>query len=549
MNVDNYEESKKNTKRYKKILKLFKNIYSHNSFKPFQYEIINRIINRENICCIMPTGYGKTSCCVIPALYLERPAIIISPLISLMNDQQIRLEKLNISSICYNSKTKKKSSVKDDIINNNYQIIYVTPESLEQIEETLKELNENVGISLFAIDEAHCISSFGCDFRPYYRELHKLKVWFPDIPILAVTATATQPVVADIKKVLGILEAKTIMSSFDRPNIFINVEQKPNDSELEREFKKIITNHKDETIIIYCLTKKDTEKIYEILKNSCECDIYHAGLNDETRKQVHENFINGSVKCVIATLAFGMGIDKSDVRVVIHYGAPKNIENYVQEIGRAGRDGKQSYCYLFYSIKDFIINRRFISDISNEQHRFNSSRLLLAMEKYVNHTKCLRRYILDYFNSPEIIKDNCESCSNCVKKKNNVNKENQTRNVSIETLFLLSCLKETNYIFGNSTIIGILRGSKNKKIPEKYKNIDSYGKGKNHDINWWKDLINQLLENEFLKEKMVETGTFAYKTLINSKMAEKWFEQYKYVLDLEGINDINQCFDKKIKIK
>ncbi len=542
----NYEESKMNTGRYRKVLELFTDIYGHKKFKEHQYEIINRIINKEDLCCVMPTGYGKTACCVIPAIYTEKPCIIVSPLISLMCDQQLRLTSLNISSICYNSNTKKKKTVKAEIANGTYGVIYVTPESLEQLKETLEDLNEGKGISLFAIDEAHCISSYGCDFRASYRTLNCIKEWFPEIPILAVTATATSNVVSDMQKVLNISGCKIITTSFDRPNIFINVESRTSGtSNILIDILPVLKKHKNDCIIIYCLTKKDTEKIMEAInaQTKISCEAYHAGMDNETRTSVHENFISGKTKCVVATIAFGMGIDKGDVRVVIHYGAPKNIEGYVQEIGRAGRDGEQSYCYLFYSIKDFILNRRFIGEMTNEDYKKNSSKLLLAMEKYVSSKKCLRRYILEYFGN-KYDKDNCESCSNCCKKEI----EEKTTDISLELLLLINCLKETNSRYGATTTIGILRGSKAKNILEKYRKLDIYGKGHDKSDVWWKQMIGQLIKDGYLKEVVANIKGFASSTLTYTKNTLLWYGKNEFIFDLPSNINKNDCVVEPIKI-
>lgn len=521
-----YEEEKKNTTRYHKLKALFKETYGYDNFKEHQYEIINRIINKEDLCCIMPTGYGKTACCIMPAIYTEKPCIVISPLISLMNDQSIRLTSLNISSVCYNSTVKDKETVKANIISGKYGIVYITPESLPQLQDVLTELMDTLGISSFAIDEAHCISSYGCDFRESYRSLHCLKEWFPEAPILALTATATPSVVQDIISVLQIPKAQIVQTNFDRPNIKIHVAMKTMGADNPLvDILPVIKAHKDENIIIYCLTRKDTDKIATELsaRKIITCQAYHAGMSVKEREDVHNNFIKGGTKCVVATIAFGMGIDKSDVRVVIHNGAPKNLEGYIQEIGRAGRDGKQSACYLFYSGKDFLLNRHFIEEMTNDEYRKNSLRLLVKMEKYVSLKTCRRVFILEYFGT-KYPKENCASCDNCCKTI-----QLATVDVSIPALLLFNCLIHTNCAYGAVMTINILRGSASQKIPVKYKELDIYGKGNDRSESWWRNVVGKLIEQDFLRETATR-GKFMGTLLSYTEIGFKWYKDNEHML-------------------
>jgi|SaaInlStandDraft_4_1057021.scaffolds.fasta_scaffold01868_8 RecQ family ATP-dependent DNA helicase len=498
--MDSYEESKKKTIRYGKIKQLLKKTFGYGDFRKHQYKIINTILNKKDVCAILASGYGKSLCFQLPAIYKNKPSIVISPLIALMDDQQQLLEKIGIKSCCYNSTVKNKELLKEEILKNKYSIIYITPESIIKCISFIKKLAKKIGIVLFAIDEAHCISSFGFEFRGAYRELDILRKHCPEIPIMAVTATATNEVVKDINKVLK-LDGTLVKTSFDRPNlsIFIN---KRNSSTID------IISHKIKQAkgpcIIYCLTKKDTEKLYTTLGNhGIKVGMYHAGLKTATRQFTQYRFINEEIKCMVATIAFGMGINKSNVRLIVHFGCPKNLEAYYQEIGRAGRDGKPSNCHLYYATKDFIIQKRFIKDIQDPRYKATRLGLLDTMMHFVNTCTCRKKMLLSYFGDKSV-KERCEMCDNClngVKEKSQQTKKilSEFKNNIPQICILLNVINEVDCSYGATIIIGIIRGSRNKKIPRNYYKSDYYNTGNEFKDQWWKNLLDKLMDIDLVE--------------------------------------------------
>lgn len=501
--MDDYERNNVTTERYSLVKKCLKDKFGYDKFKPCQYQIIDTILNLKDLIAVMPTGYGKSLCFQIVPLVTKEIAIVISPLIALMADQKMILDKLNISSCCYNSSLtmKGKRDIETDLMNGKYQIMYITPESLVSPNsyKVIEYIYTYIGICMIAIDEAHCVSSYGFDFRPKYREIFKIRDLLTNVPIMAVTATATDKVINDIKTLLYMEKCELIKTSFDRPNLNLCVKMQSNNT--MDNITNIIKNS-DGPCIIYCLTKSDTETMAARLTDAgIDTKAYHSGLTKEGRIKIQKDFMDGTYKCITATIAFGMGINKSDIRTIVHYGCPQNIESYYQEIGRAGRDGKKSNCYMFYKQKDFIIQRIFIEEIKDQRYKEFRSALLQQISQFVNTSECRRNFILRYFGQTPCNKNcnNCDNCNKCVLEKKQLNKRDEYKLFQILNT-ILSIRIAKNFSFGMSTIILILKGSNSKKIKDWMKNMTYYGSMKtmpNKDIG---AIIYEAIEQGYIED-------------------------------------------------
>ncbi|KAF2904730.1 hypothetical protein ILUMI_01445 [Ignelater luminosus] len=513
----------------KEYLEVLQRCFGHKTFRPMQWKIISSIINdkRDN-CAIMATGYGKSLCFQYPSVYIGGVTIVVSPLISLMEDQVLSLTMSNIGACLLGSAQNNKRQVLDDIFDNKYSLIYLTPEFCcgDYGQDLLKQMHQNLSIILIAIDEAHCVSSWGHDFRYQYRELGKLRRILPNVPILAVTATATPKVRSDIISCLNLRNPQILCSGFDRPNLEFSVYLKGNTG-LFPDLRKVMTDKSKSwgfpgSTIIYCITRKQTEEVADILQaKGVKCLAYHAGLPIKQRKDAHELFVRDKIKVIVATIAFGMGIDKPDVRNIIHYGASKDIESYYQEVGRAGRDGQPSICVTFYRPADFDLHQN-IREMSgtSDVNRARRDGMEKIMLQYLETRDCRRQFILNHFEgsvTPKKPKPKC--CDNCTRKLSQTvsdsNKyegldEHGLYDFTKDTLTFLNAVEAMGGKFGIGMYILLIRGSKSTKLYSSYQKHPLYGSGKYQNEEWWK-CIGRLLERENYLKKTVPNNRFKSK--------------------------------------
>ena len=422
-----------------------KKYFGFDTFKGDQELIIRNLLDGNDTFVLMPTGGGKSLCYQLPSLVMEGVAIVISPLIALMKNQVDAMrhysEEDGVAHFLNSSLNKSAiDQVKSDILSGKTKLLYVAPESLTK--EDNVEFLKNVKISFYAVDEAHCISEWGHDFRPEYRRIRPIINMIGQAPIIALTATATQKVREDIKKILGMPDAKEFKSSFNRPNLYYEVRRKTND--IDKDIIKFIKANSGKSGIIYCLSRKKVEELAEILKaNGINASAYHAGMDSSARSAVQDDFIKENIDVIVATIAFGMGIDKPDVRFVIHYDMPKSLEGYYQETGRAGRDGGEGQCVAFYSNKDMQKLRKFMQgkpvsekDVSDE--------LLKETEAYAESSVCRRKSLLHYFGET-YTEENCRNCDNCLNPKKQVEAKDSLCAV-IETIMAVKENFKSDYI-------------------------------------------------------------------------------------------------------
>lgn len=473
---------------------VLKTVFGYDSFRPFQRDIISQVLNGKDTLAIMPTGGGKSLCYQIPALILPGITIVVSPLISLMQDQVSTLKASGINAVFLNSSLSfedYKSAVAD-IESGKVKIAYVSPEGLAttRIRELFSE--SNIPVSCITIDEAHCVSQWGHDFRPDYMEIRSVRNYFPDATMLALTATATEQVRSDIAANLGLKKPAIFLSSFNRPNIFLEVQPKRNALD---QVINCIKKHAGESGIIYCFSRRQVDELAQTLdKMGYSVLNYHAGLTDEVRAKNQDLFIKDEVQIMVATVAFGMGIDKPNVRFVINYDLPKSLEEYYQEIGRAGRDGLPSSALLLYSAGDAHKIRFFFEDAADPD---KSEILLQGMLKFSTSRTCRRKSLLAYFgeslSTAEEDKPCC--CDICCQG------EIPLTNVTIPVQKLLSCIIRTKERFGSTYVIDVLLGSRNKRILENGHNlISTWGIGRELSKQDWFDLIDILIAENYLRK-------------------------------------------------
>uniref|UniRef100_A0A8C7KZP9 DNA 3'-5' helicase n=1 Tax=Oncorhynchus kisutch TaxID=8019 RepID=A0A8C7KZP9_ONCKI len=499
-------------------IKCLKMYFGHSRFKPVQWKVIHSVLKerRDNLV-VMATGYGKSLCFQFPPVYCVGVSIVICPLIALMEDQVLQLEMSNIPA-CFLGSAQTKN-VLAGLKQGQYRVVYMTPEYCSGNISLLEQLDRSIGISLIAVDEAHCISEWGHDFRGAYRSLGNLKRSLPNVPIVALTATASPSIREDIVKSLNLEHPIVTCTSFDRPNLYLDVKRKSGGvfQDLNGFLKKTTGYEFEGSSIVYCPSRKEAERVTSTLTSlGVTCGVYHAGLGIKQRRETQHTFMRDEIQCIVATVAFGMGINKADIRKVIHYGAPKEMESYYQEIGRAGRDGLPSACHVLWAPADLKLNRFLINQVANNKFRGYKLKMMGKMDLYLNSSKCRRKLILSHFEDKQLRKvtsgimgtDQC--CDNCRSGAVNRVCVNDTvdggrQDYGVLAFQLMGAVSAMGERFGSSAPILFLRGSVSLRVLGwKYRCHPLFGAGKSVSEPCWKALARELVNEEYLKEA---TGT------------------------------------------
>ena len=517
------------------LTEALKKYFGFDKFKGDQERIIQNLLDGKDTFVLMPTGGGKSLCYQLPSLLMEGTAIVISPLIALMKNQVDVITNLSEhegTAHYLNSSLNKAAidQVKTDILAGHTKLLYVAPESLTK--EDNVEFLKSVKISFYAVDEAHCISEWGHDFRPEYRRIRPIVDEIGRAPIIALTATATDKVRSDIKKNLGIQDATEFKSSFNRPNLYYEV--RPKTKDVDKDIIKFIKQHPGKSGIIYCLSRKKVEELAAILRaNDIKAAAYHAGLDSSTRTQTQDAFLMEDIDVIVATIAFGMGIDKPDVRFVIHYDIPKSLEGYYQETGRAGRDGGEGICLAFYSSKDLDKLEKFMEGKPVAEQDIGRQ-LLVETAAYAETSVCRRKMLLHYFGET-YDKDNCGNCDNCLHPKTKIEAMNQL----VTVLKVVMLVKEN---FRSDYVIDFIMGKETEEIlAHKHHELDEFGIGEDDDDKIWNPVIRQALIAGYLKKDVENYGllkiTAAGKKFIKSP------KSFMIVKDAEFSDDYDSSSD------
>jgi len=501
---------------------ILKKYFKYDKLKDKQEEIIKSLLDGKDVIGILATGYGKSICYQLPFLITKKTVIVISPLLSLMEDQLNKLKKLNISVYCLNSNNSNKDVDKKKILDGHAGIVYMSPEYFIKCETFIKTLSNNNLLSLIAIDESHCISTWS-DFRPEYKKLDIIRKWIKNVPILSLTATATAKIIDDIKEKLDLNNPVIVKSSFHRKNLNINIIRKTDKNLDFNEIVNLVNKLENDKAIIYCKTKDETDEfVLKFKEINIKAKSYHGGISNEKRNIIQRKFTVGKVKIIIATIAFGMGVDLPNIRLVINYGISKDMESFYQEIGRAGRDGLKSDVYLYWSPGDFNINKSFLNKMKDNELKRIQMEKILEIERFVNHKGCRMSYITNYFG--ESIED-CNHCDYCLS-----NSEEVKLDITRECYYVLKTVKKLKYNYGTSMLCDILFGSESKKMNNSLKSISTFGLLKDIKKDRIKEIIRFLIINKYLLEEKLESS---FGSVIKLEIKGKEFIKQK----LDKIND------------